>query len=89
MAIVNFTPNLQRYVSSPTARVGGATVQQVLENYFRINPQVRGYVLDEQGTVRHHVAIFVNRVLIRDRRNLSDQVSDQDEIFVMQALSGG
>ena len=77
------------HVATPMARVEGATVQQVLENYFRANPQVRTYVLDDQGVVRHHVAIFVNRQMIRDRCNMTDPVNDNDEIFVMQALSGG
>lgn len=89
MATVNFTPNLLRHVSTPTARIAGATVRQVLENYFQSNPQVRSYVLDDQGTVRHHVAIFVNQELIHDRRGLSDRVNENDEIFIMQALSGG
>lgn len=89
MASLNFTPNLMRHVTTPTVRIEGATVRQVLENYFRHNPQVRGYVLDDQGVVRHHVAIFVNEELIQDRQGLSDRVNDHDEVFVMQALSGG
>lgn len=52
-------------------------------------PRVRGYVLDDQGAVRRHVAIFLNGELIRDRAGLSDAVSGNDEIFVAQALSGG
>lgn len=88
-ATVAFTPNLRRHVETPTARVAGATVGEVLEGYFRDNPRVRGYVLDDQGGVRRHVAVFVNEQLIRDRTGLSDPVRDGDAIFVAQALSGG
>ena len=89
MATLNFTPNLLRHVSTPTAHIEGATVRQVLENYFQVNPQVRTYVLDDQGNVRRHVTIFVNAEVIRDRQSLSDRVNENDEVFVMQALSGG
>jgi hypothetical protein len=69
--------------------IEGKTVRQVLEAYFRANPQVRGYVLDDQGGVRNHVVIFLNRGPIRDRTTQSDPVSEDDAIFVVQALSGG
>lgn len=89
MVTVTFTPNLQRLVATPNARVDGENVGQVLESYFRTNPQVRSYILDDQGSVRHHVAIFINQEMIRDRQTLSDRVHNNDEVFVMQALSGG
>ncbi len=89
MIQVSFTPNLLRHVDIPDADVHGATVGEALDAYFASNPRVRGYVLDEQGTVRKHVAIFINDTLIRDRQRLSDPVAADDAIFVMQALSGG
>lgn len=89
MTTLSFTPNLRRHLETPTARLRGETVGEVLEGYFRANPAVRGYVLDDQGAVRKHVAIFVNQQLIHDRGGLSDPVREGDAIFVVQALSGG
>lgn len=89
MPSLNFTPNLLRHVPVSAVQLEGATVREVLEQYFRMNPQVRGYVLDDQGAVRKHVAIFRNNEMIRDRSALSDAVGQHDEIFVAQALSGG
>ena len=89
MTTLTFTPNLLRHVEAPASAVEGATVRQVLERYFQANPRVRGYVLDDQGIVRKHVAIFVNQEPIRDRWALSDPIGEDDEIFVVQALSGG
>lgn len=89
MTTLSFTPNLLRHVKTPMIQVKGDTVCQVLEVYFQINPQVRGYVLDDQGALRKHVAIFLNQELIQDRTKLSDAVRQNDEIFVVQALSGG
>ncbi len=89
MTTLSFTPNLLRHVDTPSARVVGATVRQVLEGYFQANPRVRGYVLDDQDALRKHVAIFLNEEMIRDRVELSDPVRENDDIFVVQALSGG
>ena len=89
MTTLNFTANLQRYVDVPAARIQGSTVREVLEAYFEANPRVRGYVLDDQGALRKHVAIFLNNELIRDRTLLSDPVSKDDDLYVAQALSGG
>jgi len=50
---------------------------------------VREYVLDEQGHVRKHVAIYVDGRRIADRERLSDAVGSGSEIYVLQALSGG
>ncbi len=89
MPTVVFTPNLQRHVKSPPARVAGATVSEALQAVFASNPAVRGYLLDDQGRVRKHMSIFVDGQQIGDRIALSDPVNDDSEIYVMQALSGG
>jgi molybdopterin synthase sulfur carrier subunit len=84
-----FTANLQRHVSCPPCDVAGETVREALEEAFQRYPRARGYVLDEHGALRHHMAIFINGLAIEDRRHLSDPVAPDGEIFVMQALSGG
>lgn len=89
MPTLSFTPNLLRHVDLTTTGLQGATLGQVLEQYFQFNPRLRSYVLDDQGGVRKHVAIFLNQLPIHDRAGLSDTVSETDEIFVAQALSGG
>lgn len=89
MPRVAFTPNLQRHVKCPSLDVAGDTVRAVLDQVFTNNPALRGYVLDDQGRLRRHVAVFVDARQIRDRARLSDPVNPKSEIFVIQALSGG
>jgi hypothetical protein len=89
MPTVAFTPNLQRHLDCPEVVVAADTVAAALEAVFRDNPRLKGYVVDEQGRLRQHVAIFVGGELIRDRVRLSDTVAANQDIFVMQALSGG
>jgi hypothetical protein len=85
MARVVFTSNLKRHIDAPPTQVPGGTVRQVLDAVFRENPRLRGYVLDDQGRVRHHVVLFVDG----ERADLGDAVTETNEIYVLQALSGG
>ena len=64
-------------------------MQEALAAVFAARPALRGYVLDDQGSVRRHVAIYVNGRQLADRAALSDPVGPSDEIHVFQALSGG
>ena len=89
MARVVFTSHLQRHVACPESDVSGATVAQALAAAFEQSPQVRDYVLDEQGHVRRHVHIYVDGRRISDRQRLSDAVLPTSQIYILQALSGG
>lgn len=89
MPVVTFTQNLQRHLAAPAREVAGGTVREALDEVFRANPRLRGYVLDDQGRLRQHVVVFVDGELIEDRSRLTDPVHPASELFVMQALSGG
>jgi molybdopterin synthase sulfur carrier subunit len=89
MATVTFTQNLQRYLTVPQAEVMGKTVAEALEEVFRQNSQLKGYLLDDQGRLRQHVVVFVDGIMIEDRNSMTDKIGPTSELFVAQALSGG
>ena len=89
MPRISFTGNLQRHVACPPCTVGGGTVRESLEAAFVLYPKLQGYVLDEHGALRFHMAVYVDGVPVTDRQGLGDTVAETGEIFVMQALSGG
>lgn len=89
MPTVSFTDNIQRHVACPAMTVEGATVRAALNAVFAENPSARRYVLDDQGALRKHMAIFIDGTLMRDRTHLSDPVPDGATVHVFQALSGG
>jgi hypothetical protein len=64
-------------------------VRQALQRVFATNPRLEGYILDDQGRLRKHVAIFVDGRAIADRDQLGDRLNADADIFVVQALSGG
>ncbi|MGE0744855.1 MAG: MoaD/ThiS family protein [Rhodospirillales bacterium] len=89
MPVVTFTRALERFVEAPTVTAAGTTLGETLNDVFATRPVLRGYVLDDQGALRRHVAVYVNGTLVRDRSGLSDPVGPSDEVFVLQALTGG
>jgi molybdopterin synthase sulfur carrier subunit len=89
MPTVLFTSALQRFLPVPAQQVAGETVGGALAAVFASRPALRGYVLDDQGALRRHVAIYVGGQPVKDRVGLTDPVGPCDEIYVFQALSGG
>jgi len=89
VARVVFTTNLQRHLSCPVQEAPGASVRTVLDNVFAANPRLRSYILDDQGRLRRHVHIYVNDSRIADPVHLADPVGEDEEVFVLQALTGG
>lgn len=89
MPRVVFAPNLRRHVDAPPREVAGGTVREALAAAFALQPRLAGYVLDEQGSLRKHVMVFVNGQRIADREALGDALDPADEVQVFQALTGG
>ncbi len=89
VAEVVFAKAFRRHVECPDAEVPGTNLRAVLDAYFDRHPVVRGYVLDDAGGVRKHVALFVDGDLITDRSELTDPVGEHGTVHVFQALSGG
>jgi molybdopterin converting factor small subunit len=64
----------------------GTTLDELLVDLDRRFPGIRFRVVDEQGRLRHHMRIFVNRAIEDD---LTTPIAGDDEVVLMQALSGG
>ena len=89
MPVVEFAPALTRHVPCAPQTVDAATLRSALDRAFDAAPGLRHYVLDEQGAVRKHVAVFVNARMIADRAQLDTALAPSDKVMVIQALTGG
>lgn len=90
MAQVKFTPNLKRfYPKLKAAEFKAETVAELLEKINAQHVGIKDYIVDEQGSLRKHVNIFIGNEMVRDKQALSDKLTDQDEVYILQALSGG
>ncbi len=90
MAIVKFTRALRRfYPDLKPLQIDAVSIAEVLAEINRQHPGLADYIVDERGKLRQHVNIFINNSLINDREALSDTVAAHEEVYIMQALSGG
>jgi molybdopterin converting factor small subunit len=64
----------------------GATVGELFEDLDRRYPGLRFRVVDEQGSIRRHMKVFVNDEWVR---GLDAPIGPGDDVTLMQALSGG
>lgn len=77
---------LQSYTQSSRAEATGSTLGEVLLDLDQQYPGIRFRMIDEQEKVRRHIRIFVNGVSVND---LSRSIGMNDEVVIIQALSGG
>lgn len=77
---------LLSYTASSTVEAAGATVADVLAALEARFPGIRFRMIDEQGAIRRHIRIFVNREQVHD---IAHALDANDEIVIVQALSGG
>lgn len=89
MVTVEFAPSLRRHVECAPQSVAPASLGAVLKAALQAAPGLTHYLLDDQGHVRKHVAVFVNQTMISSRENLSQPLNDGDRVLVIQALTGG
>ena len=66
-----------------------ATVGDALNQLWQRHAGLRDRVLNEQGEVRQHVNIFVNNTVLRRDEVLTAPLTENAEICIMPAVSGG
>jgi sulfur-carrier protein len=65
--------------------IDGGSVGELLLELERAHPATSGWILDERGTLRQHINVFVNGELCGQ----DAPVGPEDRIEVLPALSGG
>ena len=86
MTVVRLRGPLKTYAGDTAEHdVPGDTVGETLRALERDHPGVRGWILDERGHVRCHIALFVNG----EYGDEATPVGPGDRIDVLPAISGG
>jgi sulfur-carrier protein len=90
MATIHLPAALKDYAAgNRRVDVAGGTVAVVLGALGQAHPGVGQRVLDERGTLRPHVNVFVNGESIRYLDGLATPVAERDEVWILPAVSGG
>jgi sulfur-carrier protein len=87
---VKFTSALKQFFPDlSTQELEGASIKELITSIESIYPGMQDYLLEEDGSLRRHVNIFVRDEMMVDRHRLSDTLIDGDDVLIFQALSGG
>ena len=90
MPTIKFTYALKRfYPGLKEVTIAADTIADIVRKLDEIYPRMSTYIVDEQGALRKHVNIFIGNAIIEDKTSLADKVREDDEVYIMQALSGG
>jgi sulfur carrier protein ThiS len=86
MALVSLRGKLRELAGGrPEHALDGGTIRDLLRDLEREQPPVAGWILDERGRIRPHIAVFVNG---RQGEEATPVAAD-DRVDVVQAISGG
>jgi len=89
VAELHFTAWLREVAPKAPVHADGATVAEALASLFEVHPNLRSYLLDDQGRLRKHVCIFADGTRLAHGAALTFPVRADSKLYVMQALSGG
>jgi sulfur carrier protein ThiS len=86
MALVRLRPPLRDLAGGEReVPVTGETVREALRVLERTHPRLSGWVLDDQGRVREHVAVFLDG----ERVDSEASLRESDRLEIIGAVSGG
>ena len=86
MAVVTLRGPLKQLAGGRSEHaLPGATVGELLRALERDRPALSGWILDERGTLRRHINVFVNG----ESSKQDTPVGPDDRIDVLPAISGG
>lgn len=77
---------LRSYTERSQTDARGATLAALLSDLDRQYAGIRFRMVDEQDRIRRHIRIFINGIQAQD---LKQPLAENDEVIIVQALSGG
>lgn len=86
MAVVSVRGPLRKLAGGQAEHeLAGETVLALLRELESRHPEMAGWVLDERGTIRRHINVYVNG----ERGGESTAVAGGDRVEVLPAITGG
>lgn len=90
MVQVHFPTGLIRHRTlPPKCEASARNVQELVQHLDQQFPGVAAYLIQDDGSLRRHVNIFLDERWLQDRKTLTDSLSGVTNVYVMPALSGG
>jgi sulfur-carrier protein len=86
MAVVRLRGPLKIRASDQAEHVvEGGTLSELMRALERAQPALETWILDERGSIRRHINVFVNG----ERGSEETPVGEHDRVDILPAISGG
>jgi molybdopterin converting factor small subunit len=86
MALVSLRGPLRKLAGGNTQlELDGGTVVALLRGLENRHPEISGWILDERGTIRRHINVYVNG----ERGAEDTPIGGGDRVEVLPAITGG
>jgi MoaD family protein len=84
-------PALMKYYVNDHSevQVSGSTVSQAIDDLTKQYPTIKPQIMDNQGRLRRHVNLFVNKENINNLDGLDTSIQESDLIILMPSIMGG
>ena len=84
-------PALMKYYVNDLSEVQitGSTVSQAINDLTSQYPAIKPHIIDDQGRLRRHVNLFINKENINNLNGLDTSIEESDIIILMPSITGG
>ena len=93
MTLVFFIPGPLRAFANGSDRIvvegSFSTLGEAVSALCALHPGLRHRILTDQGEVREHVNLFVDKECVRYAKGLATEIHDGAEVSVIPAITGG
>jgi len=90
MSTVRIPPTLRNATDgTKLIEIGGATVQEVVDNLIGRYPDLAAQLLGSDGSVNRFVNVFLNDTDVRHLDGLGTAVGERDSVVLLPAMAGG
>ena len=81
---------LRRFTNGESSiDVNGNTVEQVLDELFSAHPDIKGHLIEDNGSLRNFVNIFIEGEDIRQKGGMNAEIVDGSDVRIIPSIAGG
>jgi len=81
---------LRRFTNGESSiEVHEATIRMILEELFNAHPDIKDHLVEDDGSLRNFVNIFIDGEDIRQRGGMDAEVADDSDVRIIPSIAGG